>query len=91
MNRIPHLTTKEVSMQSQILRPSFGSLGALVIVLVAVAALALALLASYRPAATVRSPAAPPAAPTAVQVTPAADANPDANLPICKRNGGPTC
>jgi hypothetical protein len=78
-------------MASQILRPNFGSVAALVIVLVAVVALALSLLASHRPAGTVTSPAAPPAAPTVVHVAPADDTNPDSNLPICKRFGGPTC
>jgi hypothetical protein len=78
-------------MASQILRPNFGSVAALVVVLVAVVALAFALLASHRPAGTVTNPAAPPAAPTVVHVAPAADTNPDSNLSICKRNGGPTC
>ena len=78
-------------MASQILRPNFGSVAALVIVLVAVVVLALALLASHQPGGTVTSPAAPPAAPTVVHMAPAADTSPDSNLPICKRNGGPTC
>jgi hypothetical protein len=78
-------------MQSQILRPNFGSLAALVIVLVMVAALALALLVSHRPAAVVASPAAAPATPSVVQLAPADDPNPDSNLPICHRKGGPIC
>jgi hypothetical protein len=77
-------------MQSQILRPNFGSLTALFIALVTVAALALALLVSH-PAAIVTSPAAAPAAPTVVALAPAEDPNPDSNLPICKRKGGPIC
>jgi hypothetical protein len=78
-------------MPSQILRPNLRSLAALVTVLAAAAVLAFVLLASHGPAATVTSPAAPPAAPTVVQVAPAADANPGSHLPICKRHGGPTC
>jgi hypothetical protein len=78
-------------MQSQIFRPNFGSLAALFIVLVAVAALALALLASHGPAATGTSPAASPTTPNVVHVVPAADANPDSNLPICKQTAGPIC
>jgi hypothetical protein len=78
-------------MHSQIFHPNFGSLAALFIVLVAVAALALALLASHGPAASVSSPAASPATPTVVHVVPAADANPDGSLPICKQTAGPIC
>ena len=78
-------------MQSQILRPNFGPLPALFIVLVAVAALALALLVSHRPGAIVTSPAAAPATPTVVHLAPAEDPNPDSSLPICKRKGGPLC
>jgi hypothetical protein len=78
-------------MQTHIVRPHFGYLAALVIVLVAAAILAFALLASHGPAATVTGPAASQAAPTVVHDAPAADANPDSNLPICKRKGGPTC
>jgi hypothetical protein len=78
-------------MVSQIPRPNFASLAALVIVLVAVAALALALLTSHGPAAIVTSPAATPAAPTVVHAAPAVAENPDSQLPICKRTTGPTC
>jgi hypothetical protein len=78
-------------MASQILRPNFRSLAALLIVLAAAAVLAFALLAGHEPTATVATPAAPPAAPTVVQVAPDANTNSDLNLPICKRHGGPTC
>jgi len=76
---------------SQILRPNFRSVAALLIVLAAAAVLAFALLASHGPNATVGTPAALPAAPTVVDVAPDADTNSDLNLPICKRQGGPTC
>jgi hypothetical protein len=78
-------------MQSQIVRPHFGSLAALVIVLAAAAVLAFALLAGRGPATTRTAPAANQAALTVVQAAPAADANPDSKLPICLRKGGPTC
>jgi hypothetical protein len=76
---------------SQMLRPNFRSVAALLIVLAAAAVLAFALLASHGPTATVTTPAAPLAAPTVVDVAPDADTNSDLNLPICKRKGGPAC
>ena len=94
-------------MQSQILRPNFRSLAALAIMLAAAAILALVLLTTHLYNAPVTSrPAVAPAAPTVqhyvepdaadriepvVSAVPAGDANPDSNLPICKRHGGPTC
>ena len=78
-------------MQSQTIRPNFGSLAALAIVLVAAAVLALAFLISHPPAATVTSQLATPAVQTAVPVAPTVDSNSDSSLPICRRQGGPTC
>jgi hypothetical protein len=94
-------------VQSQILRPNFRSLAALAIMLAAAAILALVLLTTLLYNAPVTSrPAVAPAAPTVqhyvepdaadriepvVSAVPAGDANPDSNLPICKRHGGPTC
>jgi hypothetical protein len=77
-------------VQSQILRPNFRSLAALVIMLAAAAILALVLLTTHL-SAPVAGPAAAPATPRVVQAAPTVDANPDRNLPICKRHGGPTC
>jgi hypothetical protein len=73
------------------LRPNFRSLAALTIVLVAAAILALVLLTTHLSSAPVANPAAAPATPRVVQAAPTVDANPDRNLPICKRHGGPTC
>ena len=78
-------------MQTQMLRPNFRSLAALAMVLVAAAILALVLLTTHLSSAPVAGPAAAPATPRVVQAAPAVDANPDSNLPICKRHGGPTC
>jgi hypothetical protein len=77
-------------MQAQIRRRNFGSLAALAIMLVVAAVLAVALLTTQRPTATVTSTAARPAVQTAMPA-PTVDANPDSNLPICRRQGGPTC
>jgi hypothetical protein len=73
------------------LRPNFRALAALAIVLVAAAILALVLLTTHLSSAPVAGPAAAPAIPRVVQTAPTVDANPDRNLPICKRHGGPTC
>jgi hypothetical protein len=78
-------------VHSQILRPNFGSLAALAIVLVTAALLALALLTGYRPAVIVTSPAATPAIQTVIPTAPTVDANPDRNLPVCRQHGGPAC
>jgi hypothetical protein len=78
-------------VQSQMLRPNFRSLAALAIVLVAAAILALVLLTTQLSSAPVAGPAAAPAIPGVVQAAPTVDTNPDSNLPICKRHGGPTC
>jgi hypothetical protein len=78
-------------VQSQMLRPNFRALAPLAIVLVAAAILALVLLTTHLSSAPGAGPAAAPAIPSVVQAVPAVDANPDSNLPICKRHGGPTC
>jgi hypothetical protein len=79
-------------VQSQILRPNFGSLAALAIMLTAAAILALVLLTTHLYNAPVTSrPAVAPSAAPVVSAAQAGDANPDSNLPICKRHGGPTC
>ncbi len=94
-------------MQSQILRPNFRSLAALALTLAAAAIVVLVLLTTHLYNAPVTSrPAVAPAAPAVqpyvepdaadrsqpvVSAAPAGDANPDSNLPICKRHGGPTC
>ena len=77
-------------MQSQILRTNLRTMAALATVLFAAGVLALALLTTHGPVAPV-SPPAVPAAPTVTHVPPAMSANPDANLPICRRHGGPAC
>ncbi len=94
-------------MQSQILRPNFRSLAALALTLAAAAIVVLVLLTTHlyntpvtsRPqvapaASTVQPYVEPDAADRSqpvVSAAPAGDANPDSNLPICKRHGGPTC
>jgi hypothetical protein len=79
-------------MQSLILRPNVRSLATVVMVLAAAAVLAFALLAGHGASVTMTRPAAPPAAPTLIDGAAApADANPDSQLPICKKHGGPTC
>jgi len=78
-------------VQSQILRPNFRSLAALAITLVAAGIFALVLLTTHLSSGTATGPAVAPAHPGVVQAAPTVDANPDSNLPICKRHGGPTC
>jgi hypothetical protein len=91
MPLIPYMTTRRSPVQSQILRPNLRSLASLVIVLVAAAVLAVVLLTSYWPDAIVRSPSATPAVQTVGPAAPTVDPNPDSSLPICRRQGGPTC
>jgi hypothetical protein len=87
MPLISYLTTRRSPVQSQILRPNFRSLAALALTLAAAAIMVLVLLTTHLYNAPVTSRPEQPV----VSAAPAGDANPDSNLPICKRHGGPTC